>query len=91
MVDNVRAQHQAELERLRKEHAAEIVLFLEDLTSGDWKECLDIALSRSEQTNGELWDAVIQNLNVLIRQEAQRPALTQGLRAHDKYDDELPF
>lgn len=88
MLDVSRARHESELEQMRKEHAAEIIDLLESLTSGNWEEALDVARDFDAYTQSDLWATVIENLQVMLRQEAQRPDLVP--EAYN-YDDEIPF
>ena len=91
MLDSIRAQHEAELEQMRKEHAAEVIDLLESLTSGNWQEALDVARDCDAYSQTDLWAAVIENLQLMLRQEAQRPDLVPEAYNYIENDDDLPF
>ena len=91
MLDIIRAQHEADLEQMRKDHAAEIIDLLEGLTSGNWQEALDVARDFDAYSQNDIWAAVIENLQVMLHQEAQRPDLVPNVHSYDEDGDELPF
>ena len=79
----------ADIEAIRAAHAQDIIAFLEDITFGNWQECLDIAVFRYEETGSLLWLAVADGIRVMLRQEqylaARRPPPPDGT------DDTLPL
>ncbi len=72
-------------EAICKDHAAEIITFLEYQTSGNLRECRDIANSEHASTDSDLWLAVTLNLQTMLRQRL--PCLVSS----DGHDDDLPF
>ncbi len=73
----------------RKDHAAQIMDFLEDLTDCDHRKSLGIAWAQYENTGSTLWLSVCEGIKTLIRQEVTHPS--PQLQSYLIGDDDVPF